>query len=182
MRLAKKIPIAAALLTFFAIASTSVVGLVVESRSLQIEVQQKLAATADGRRNEARQYLPPISRQAKHSLDFQVPGHFSAQTLLPNSISAILTTIQTLSAKNTSSILPKKTITTAPTHNIIRYSVSICRLWATTTRSFSIFRETWFTQSSRKKIMERTSSMDPGKIPVSRLSIKKHWKSPMAMM
>ena len=60
MRLAKKIPIAAALLTFFAIASTSVVGLVVESRSLQIEVQQKLAATADGRRNEARQYLNGI--------------------------------------------------------------------------------------------------------------------------
>jgi len=60
MRLARKIPTAAALLTFFAIASTSVVGLIVQSQSLQEEVQQKLASTADGRRNEARQYINGI--------------------------------------------------------------------------------------------------------------------------
>lgn len=57
MRLATKLPTAAAVLTFLAIASTSVVGLLVQSQSLTTEVQQKLAATADGRRNEARQYI-----------------------------------------------------------------------------------------------------------------------------
>ena len=57
MRISRKLPIAAAVLTLLSIGAASAVSLVVSGETVTEQVMQKLEATADGRRNEARAYL-----------------------------------------------------------------------------------------------------------------------------
>ncbi|MCF3642505.1 methyl-accepting chemotaxis protein [Rhizobium sp. TRM95111] len=60
MRISRKLPIAAAVLTFLSIGAASTAALVVGADTVGEQVMQKLEATADGRRNEARVYLDGI--------------------------------------------------------------------------------------------------------------------------
>lgn len=57
MRLSTKLPLAAAVLTVVSIAVSSLAGIVVSSNSLDTTYRQKLAAIADGRRNQLETYL-----------------------------------------------------------------------------------------------------------------------------
>ncbi|UDF30645.1 UNVERIFIED_ORG: methyl-accepting chemotaxis protein [Roseateles sp. XES5] len=57
MRISRKLPLAAAVLTLLSIGAASAVSLVVSAETVTDQVMQKLEATADGRRNEARVYL-----------------------------------------------------------------------------------------------------------------------------
>ncbi|TFE98661.1 hypothetical protein B5M44_09305 [Shinella sumterensis] len=57
MRISRKLPLAAAVLTLLSIGAASAVSLIVSAETVTDQVMQKLEATADGRRNEARAYL-----------------------------------------------------------------------------------------------------------------------------
>ncbi|MGX5721272.1 methyl-accepting chemotaxis protein [Shinella zoogloeoides] len=57
MRISRKLPLAAAVLTLLSIGAASAVSLIVSAETVTRQVMQKLEATADGRRNEARTYL-----------------------------------------------------------------------------------------------------------------------------
>ncbi|MGB3813231.1 MAG: methyl-accepting chemotaxis protein [Shinella sp.] len=57
MRISRKLPLAAAMLTLLSIGAASAVSLFVSADTVTEQVMQKLEATADGRRNEARTYL-----------------------------------------------------------------------------------------------------------------------------
>ncbi|MGQ3295662.1 MAG: methyl-accepting chemotaxis protein, partial [Shinella sp.] len=57
MRISRKLPLAAAVLTLLSIGAASAVSLIVSADTVTEQVMQKLEATADGRRNEARTYL-----------------------------------------------------------------------------------------------------------------------------
>ena len=57
MRISRKLPLAAAVLTLLSIGAASAVSLIVSAETVTRQVMQKLEATADGRRNEARIYL-----------------------------------------------------------------------------------------------------------------------------
>lgn len=61
MRLSRKLPLAAALFSFVSIGTATVVNLYLERAALKQQVFEKLEATADGRRNEARVFLESIS-------------------------------------------------------------------------------------------------------------------------
>ena len=60
MRLSRKLPLAAALFAFVSLSASMAINFYLESRILTDQVYQKLEATADGRRNEARGYLDSI--------------------------------------------------------------------------------------------------------------------------
>ncbi len=60
MRISKKLPLAAAVFAFVAISAATTISLVLEARSLDSQVYQRLEAAADGRRNEARVYLDAV--------------------------------------------------------------------------------------------------------------------------
>ncbi|MHA7969883.1 methyl-accepting chemotaxis protein [Rhizobium sp. CAU 1783] len=60
MRLSRKLPIAAALFAFVSLSASMAINFYLESLTLTDQVYQKLEATADGRRNEARGYLESI--------------------------------------------------------------------------------------------------------------------------
>ncbi len=57
MRISRKLPVAAAILTFLSIGAASGIAVYSQYASLQEQVMQKLEATADGRRNEAKTYF-----------------------------------------------------------------------------------------------------------------------------
>ena len=60
MRISRKLPLAAALFAFVSLSASMAINFYLESRILTDQVYQKLEATADGRRNEARGYLDGI--------------------------------------------------------------------------------------------------------------------------
>ncbi len=60
MRISRKLPLAAALFAFVSLSASMAINFYLESRILTDQVYQKLEATADGRRNEARGYLDSI--------------------------------------------------------------------------------------------------------------------------
>ncbi|MFB2550410.1 methyl-accepting chemotaxis protein [Ensifer soli] len=61
MRIARKLPVFASLLTVFAIGASAAVAITVMTPVMRQEVVAKLEATADGRRNEARLYFDNLS-------------------------------------------------------------------------------------------------------------------------
>ncbi len=60
MRISRKLPLAAAVFTIVAISASVALTLFLEGRALRQQVYQKLEATADGRRNEAKGYLESV--------------------------------------------------------------------------------------------------------------------------
>ncbi len=60
MRISRKLPVAAALFTLVSLSASMAINLYLEHRTLTAQVYQKLEATADGRRNEARGYLDGV--------------------------------------------------------------------------------------------------------------------------
>lgn len=60
MKISKKLPIAAAILTIVTVGVTSIAGLVVSSNIIQQKSAEKLQAVADGRRNQVETYLASI--------------------------------------------------------------------------------------------------------------------------
>ncbi|WP_054158772.1 methyl-accepting chemotaxis protein [Rhizobium sp. AAP43] len=64
MRISKKLPVAAALFALVTLSASVAIGLVQQSATLNEQVYQKLEATADGRRNEAKRFLDAIRLDA----------------------------------------------------------------------------------------------------------------------
>ncbi|MFN7009333.1 MAG: methyl-accepting chemotaxis protein [Allorhizobium sp.] len=60
MRISRKLPLAAALFAFVSLSASMAINFFLESRNLTDQVYQKLEATADGRRNEAKGYLDSV--------------------------------------------------------------------------------------------------------------------------
>ena len=60
MRISRKLPLAAALFAFVSLSASMAINFYLESRNLTDQVYQKLEATADGRRNEAKGYLDSV--------------------------------------------------------------------------------------------------------------------------
>ncbi|KQW31586.1 hypothetical protein ASE36_04930 [Rhizobium sp. Root274] len=67
MRISTKLPVAAALFAFVILSASVAIGLVQQSRILDQQVFEKLEATADGRRNEARRFLDGIQLDAQQT-------------------------------------------------------------------------------------------------------------------
>jgi methyl-accepting chemotaxis protein len=65
MRISTKLPLAATLFALVILSASVVIGLVQQGRILDEQVFQKLEATADGRRNEARRFLEAIRLDAR---------------------------------------------------------------------------------------------------------------------
>ncbi|MBU0740542.1 MAG: HAMP domain-containing protein [Alphaproteobacteria bacterium] len=65
MRISTKLPLAATLFALVILSASVAIGLVQQSRILDEQVYQKLEATADGRRNEARRFLEAIRLDAR---------------------------------------------------------------------------------------------------------------------
>lgn len=65
MRISTKLPLAATLFALVILSASVTIGLVQQSRILDEQVYQKLEATADGRRNEARRFLEAIQLDAR---------------------------------------------------------------------------------------------------------------------
>ncbi|MBO6920454.1 MAG: HAMP domain-containing protein [Rhizobiaceae bacterium] len=60
MKISRKLPIAAAILTIVTVASSSIAGLVVSSSLVEQKAAEKLQAIADGRRNQVETYMASI--------------------------------------------------------------------------------------------------------------------------
>lgn len=65
MRISTKLPLAATLFALVILSASVAIGLVQQNRILDEQVYQKLEATADGRRNEARRFLEAIRLDAR---------------------------------------------------------------------------------------------------------------------
>ena len=65
MRISKKLPIAAAILTLVTVGVASVASLMVSSHFLTIQSNEKLQAVADGRRNQVETYLRTIDEDLR---------------------------------------------------------------------------------------------------------------------